>query len=311
MSAQPVWPPTVGTTSALNTAPLAWIGLKVESACQPSLPLRIWTTSSPPSGARRVPSSRTLLTAPISNSSGPKRFAKAICSSFLRNWPGKISRAYSSQVACRAFQVASSISGRRRPVITAPNEASTGWTSKGLAMGSSMGSSIREPRFGPCLAAVYRAGRGTDNQGGLQNAPPHDAQRNGTHRGCCHRRRRRGSAAVGRLRPGQDADHQPPARLAGQQQQYRRGGGQRARLLRGGEAQRQDPAGRAEHRRRGDRRLGPLRNRPGLVEPVADAGGVAEDPGDLLRDRPAAAPLHVLLAGEEADPRAQGHDWQE
>ena len=29
MSAQPVWPPIVGTTSALNTAPLAWIGLKV------------------------------------------------------------------------------------------------------------------------------------------------------------------------------------------------------------------------------------------------------------------------------------------
>ena len=87
-----------------------------------------------PSGARKVPSSRTLLTAPISNSSGPKRLAKAICSSFLRNWPGKISRAYSSQVSWNALQVGSSSSGRRMPVITAPKEASTGWTSKDLAI---------------------------------------------------------------------------------------------------------------------------------------------------------------------------------
>ena len=36
--------------------------------------------------------------------------------------------------------------------------------------------------------------------------------------------------------------------------------------------------------------LRPLRGRPGVVEPVADAGGVAEDPGQMLRDRPAAAP---------------------
>ena len=138
MSAQPVWPPTVGTTSALNTAPLAWIGLKVESACQPSLPLRIFTTSSPSASSRSVPSSRTLLTAPISNSSGPKRLAKAICSSFLRNWPGKISRAYFSQVSCRACQVGWSSSGILTPVITAPKEASTGWTSKDCAIGASI-----------------------------------------------------------------------------------------------------------------------------------------------------------------------------
>ena len=69
MSAQPVRPPIVGTSSAEKTAPLAWIGLKVESACQPSLPLRIFTTSSPSASSRKVPSSRTLLTAPISNPS--------------------------------------------------------------------------------------------------------------------------------------------------------------------------------------------------------------------------------------------------
>ena len=46
---------------------------------------------------------------------------------------------------------------------------------------------------------------------------------------------------------------------------------------------------------------GPLRGRPGLVEPVADAGGLAEPAGDLLRGRRAAAPLCVLLAAARAD----------
>jgi len=45
-----------------------------------------------------------------------------------------------------------------------------------------------------------------------------------------------------------------------------------------------------QHRWRGHRRLGPPRDRPGVVQPLPDAGGIAEDPGDVLRYRPAAAP---------------------
>ena len=70
------------------------------------------------------------------------------------------------------------------------------------------------------------------------------------------------------------------------------------------------PGGTVDRRRR-DRRLRPSRDRPGLVQPVADAGGVAEDPGDVLRHRPAAASLCVFLAAQEAGAHTQGSGRQE
>ena len=49
--------------------------------------------------ATQVPSDLTLLMAAISNSTEPKRRAKAICWSRARCWSGKISSAYCSQAA--------------------------------------------------------------------------------------------------------------------------------------------------------------------------------------------------------------------
>ena len=43
-----------------------------------------------------------------------------------------------------------------------------------------------------------------------------------------------------------------------------------------------DPARRPQHRRRRGRRVRPLRSRPGLVQPVAHAGGVAGHAGQVL-----------------------------
>src|SRR6185437_8054788 len=98
------------------------------------LPLRIFMRSSLSFSSRRLPSSLTLLIAVISNSSGPKRLAKAICSARVRCWPGKISSAYFSQASCSAWKVSSSISGMRKPVTTAPKVASTGSILRGVAM---------------------------------------------------------------------------------------------------------------------------------------------------------------------------------
>ena len=72
-----------------------------------------------------------------------------------------------------------------------------------------------------------------------------------------------------------------------------------------------DPARRPEHRRRRRRRVGPLRPRPGVVEPVADAGGVAGAADQVLRGRRPEAPVLLLLAEEEADPQRPGHGRQE
>ena len=57
-----------------------------------------------------------------------------------------------------------------------------------------------------------------------------------------------------------------------------------------------DPARRPEHRRRGGGRLRPLRDRPGVVEPVAHARRLAGHAGRVLRGRRAGAPVHLLLA---------------
>ncbi len=61
--------------------------------------------------------------------------------------------------------------------------------------------------------------------------------------------------------------------------------GEAARLLRAGRHRFPHPARRPEHRRRGDRRLGPLRGRPGFVEPVDHAGGLAGPADQVLRGR--------------------------
>src|SRR5690242_3929801 len=98
------------------------------------LPLRIFMRSSLSFSSRSVPSSLTLLIAVISNSSGPKRLAKAICSARVRCCPGKISSAYFSHASCRARKVSSSTSGMRKPVTTAPKVASTGSILRGVAM---------------------------------------------------------------------------------------------------------------------------------------------------------------------------------
>ena len=92
------------------------------------------------------------------------------------------------------------------------------------------------------------------------------------------------------------ARRQHAARLAARGQPDRRGGGQAPGLLRAGRHRVRDPARRPQHRRRGHRGLRPLRGGPGVVEPVADAGGVAGPADQVLRGRRAEASLHLLLA---------------
>src|SRR4029453_6085290 len=105
-------------------------------------PFRIFMTSSLSFSSRSVPAEGTLLIAVISNSSGPKRLAKAICWSRSRCWSGKISSAYSSQASYSARNVASSTSATLMPRTTAPNVASIGSMSSVRAMGTSCPGSL-------------------------------------------------------------------------------------------------------------------------------------------------------------------------
>ena len=103
-------------------------------------------------------------------------------------------------------------------------------------------------------------------------------------------------------------DRQHAARLDHRRKPARRSRRQAPRLFRARENQFRHSGGRAEYRRRGDRRLRPLRNRPGFVEPIADARRLAGHSRDLLRGRRAGAPLRVLFAAARADPHTKRHD---
>ena len=123
--------------------------------------------------------------------------------------------------------------------------------------------------------------------------------------------RRRRCASDDRLArpcPVRPSDRQHAARLDHRRKPARRSRRQAPRLFRARENQFRHSGGRAEYRRRRDRRLRPLRSRPGLVEPIADARRLAGHSRDLLRGRRAGAPLRVLFAAARADPHAKRHD---
>src|SRR4029453_6614885 len=117
-------------------------GMWVLCGCQPMLPFRTLIISSLSFSARRVPSDRTLLIAAISNSSGPKRLAKAICWSRSRCWSGKISSAYLSQASYSAADVASSTFPTLMPRTTAPKVASIGSMSSVRVMADLLAKSL-------------------------------------------------------------------------------------------------------------------------------------------------------------------------
>ena len=126
MSAHSVSPPALGTTSAVSIDALAARGMYELSVCQPSLPRTMCMIS--PSGGRISPSGVTLLMRARSRpgSNGPKRSAKARCSSSDRCWPGKISSAWAWKASSTTAQRSSSRSARRSPVTRAPSVAGSG-----------------------------------------------------------------------------------------------------------------------------------------------------------------------------------------
>ena len=110
---------------------------------------------------------------------------------------------------------------------------------------------------------------------------------------------------------GQDDGPPYAARLAGVQRYPRRSGRHVQGLLRRQGDRTGNHARRPECRRRRRCRGGAIDPWPDLVQPLDHAGPVGRYPDQGLCARLPETSVHLFLAGERGDPRAEGHDRQD